>query len=115
MLVWNALLRVVKGQQTSGEIRPCISFEFENDWVRAPFDPNFAPNNSFDAIINLTADDAVMNAKSHTLRLKSKVQSLKSEVQGPKSKVSAWKYQDARSWFSLRPSRRRMVASTLGT
>ena len=71
MLVWNALVRVVKGQQTSGKIGPCIAFEFENDWLRAPFDPNFAPNNSFDAIINLTADDTVMNAKSH--RFKSKV------------------------------------------
>ena len=65
MLVRNAFLRVGKGQQASGQIGPGIAFEFENDRLRAPFNPNFAPNNSFNAIINLTADDTVMNAKSH--------------------------------------------------
>jgi hypothetical protein len=78
MLVRNAFLRIAKGQQTSGKIGPRIAFEFEKDGLRTPFDPNFATNNSFDAIINFPADDTVMNAKSH--RRKSKVQNRKSKV-----------------------------------
>jgi hypothetical protein len=65
--MWNALLRIAKGQQASSKIGPRISFEFENDRVRATFHPNFAPNNSFNAVVNLTADNTVMNAKGHKL------------------------------------------------
>jgi hypothetical protein len=65
--VWNALSRVVKGQQTSGQIGPGGAGEFEHDRLSPPFDPNFARNNSLHAIINLTAYDTVVNAKSHKI------------------------------------------------
>ena len=65
MLVRNALMRIRESEQATGEIRISITLEFEQDRVGPAFDPDFAADHAFDAIINLSAYDAIMNAKRH--------------------------------------------------
>jgi hypothetical protein len=52
-------------EQATGKVRPGVAFEFEHDGLDTPSDPDFAAHDSFGAIINLAANHAVMNPKSH--------------------------------------------------
>jgi hypothetical protein len=42
-----------------------VSPQLERDWFRAVRQPNLPADNSLDAIIDLTADHAVVNSECH--------------------------------------------------
>jgi hypothetical protein len=58
-------LPIVERKQATGKVGPGIAFQFEHHRFWAAFEPDFAAHNSFHAIVNVAADHAVVNAKSH--------------------------------------------------
>ena len=63
-------LSVGKREQAAGQVRPGVPAEFEHERLDAPLQPHLAPDDSFDAIVNLAAHNAVMNPKSHAVMLR---------------------------------------------
>ncbi len=58
--------RVGERQQAAGEVRPGVAFQFQHDRFIAPREPEFPTDNSLGAIVDFTADDAVMNPERHS-------------------------------------------------
>ena len=56
---------VCECKEAACQIRVCISFQLEHERFRAAFQPDFATHGPFDTIVDLAAQNAVVNSKRH--------------------------------------------------
>src|SRR5882672_864870 len=65
MVMRDALERIVQSEEATGEVRPGVALEFENQRLGPAFQPNLAAHKSVHAVVNLAAHHAVVNPKGH--------------------------------------------------
>src|SRR4029077_6739238 len=61
----KSFLWIFERQQTTGEISASITLQFQRDGFSNPLQPDFPSNCPALAIVNLAANNIVMNAPSH--------------------------------------------------
>jgi len=54
-----------ESQQATGEVAMSVATQFEHGWLYAALQPDPAPHDSFDAIIDFAAHQAVVNSEGH--------------------------------------------------
>src|ERR1700733_15192540 len=83
----KARVKVGEFEQASSDVWTCIALEPEQKRFFALMNPNLSTHYTLDAIINLTTDNAVMDAESHASKpqlLKPAFHFLEMEIEGTK-------------------------------
>jgi hypothetical protein len=69
----RVLERIDENQQATCEVAMSVSFQFERERLLSVRQPNFPADNSLDAIVDLTADHAIVNSERHRTYYKDKL------------------------------------------